>query len=136
MSFFYIKDVFEYKEYKLKEGEFDEMKYLWYEENNIYGFFYGLGILIMGIGILMFLGIFFLKIGLVGVGLVIVMILGILFFFVIMFEVWVFDLGSGEQGFFLLMGVGCLVIKDIVILVGVVVVFLDSVGRVLNQLKK
>ena len=58
MSFFYTKDAPEYKEYKLKEGELDETKHLWHEENNTYGFSHGLGILIMGIGILTFLGIF------------------------------------------------------------------------------
>ena len=54
MSFFYTKDAPEYKEYKLKEGELDETKHLWHEENNTYGFSHGLGILIMGIGILTF----------------------------------------------------------------------------------
>lgn len=49
MSFFYTKDAPEYKEYKLKEGELDETKHLWHEENNTYGFSHGLGILIMGI---------------------------------------------------------------------------------------
>ena len=37
MSFFYTKDAPEYKEYKLKEGEFDEAKHQWHEENNTYG---------------------------------------------------------------------------------------------------
>ena len=80
MSFFYTKDAPEYKEYKLKEGELDETKHLWHEENNTYGFSHGLGILIMGIGILTFLGIFSPKTGLVGAGLAIVMTLGTLSF--------------------------------------------------------
>ena len=128
MSFFYTKDAPEYKEYKLKEGELDETKHLWHEENNTYGFSHGLGILIMGIGILTFLGIFSPKTGLVGAGLAIVMTLGTLSFLVTTPEVWVPDLGSGEQGFPLLTGAGRLVIKDIVLS--------DSAGRVLNQLKK
>ena len=68
MSFFYTKSAPEYKEYKLKEGEFDEAKHQWHEENNTYGFSHGLGILIMTIGILTFLGIFSPKIGLIGAG--------------------------------------------------------------------
>ena len=32
MSFFYTKSAPEYKEYKLKEGEFDEAKHQWHEE--------------------------------------------------------------------------------------------------------
>ena len=132
MSFFYTKDAPEYKEYKLKEGEFDEAKHQWHEENNTHG----LGILIMGIGILTFLGIFSPKIGLVGAGLAIVMTLGTLSFLVTTPEVWVPDLGSGEQGFPLLTGAGRLVIKDTAILAGAVVVLSDSARRVLNQLKK
>lgn len=66
MSFFYTKNAPEYKEYKLKEGEFNEVKHQWHVENNTYGFSQGLGILIMTIGILTFLGIFSPKIGLAG----------------------------------------------------------------------
>lgn len=58
MSFFYTKSAPEYKEYKLKEGEFDEAKHQWHEENNTYGFSHGLGILIMTIGISYLLGYF------------------------------------------------------------------------------
>ena len=76
------------------------------------------------------------KTGLVGAGLAIVMTLGTLSFLVTTPEVWVPDLGSGEQGFPLLTGAGRLVIKDIAILAGAVVVLSDSAGRVLNQLKK
>ena len=63
----------EYKEYTLKEGEFNEAKHKWHVENNTYGFSHGLVILIMTIGILTFLGIFSLKIGLAGAALAIVM---------------------------------------------------------------
>lgn len=70
-----------------------------------------------------------------GAGLAIVMTLGTLSFLVTTPEVWVPDLGSGEQGFPLLTGAGRLVIKDIAILAGAVVVLSDSAGRVLNQLK-
>lgn len=63
MSFFYDKPAPEYKEYKLKEGEFDEAKHRWHVENNTYGFSRGLGILIMQLDYITFLGIFFPKIG-------------------------------------------------------------------------
>ena len=33
MSFFYTKDAPEYKDYKLKEGEFDKVKHEWHEAN-------------------------------------------------------------------------------------------------------
>ena len=34
MSFFYEKEAPEYKDYKLKEGEFDKVKHEWNQENN------------------------------------------------------------------------------------------------------
>ena len=136
MSFFYDKPAPEYKEYKLKEGEFDEAKHRWHVENNTYGFSRGLGILIMAIGILTFLGIFFPKIGLAGAALAVIMTVGTLSFLVTTPEVWVPDLGSGEHGFPLLTGAGRLVIKDTAILAGAIVVLADSAKRVLNQLEK
>ena len=73
MSFFYTKDAPEYKDYKLKEGEFDKVKHEWHEANNTYTFSHGLGIAIMTFGILTLLGIWFPKVGCVGTGLVILM---------------------------------------------------------------
>ena len=106
MSFFYTKSAPEYKDYKLKEGEFNEAKHKWHVENNTYGFSRGLGILIMAIGFLTFLGIFSSKVGLVGALLAIIMTLGTLSFLVTTPEVWVPNLGSGEHGFPLLTGAG------------------------------
>ena len=116
MSFFYTKKAPEYKDYKLKEGEFDKVKHEWHEENNTYTFSHGLGIAIMSFGILTLLGIWFPKIGFVGTGLVIIMTIGTLSFLVTTPEVWVPDLGSGEHGCPLLTGAGRLVIKDVCIL--------------------
>ena len=133
MSFFYNKPAPEYKEYKLKEGEFNESKHKWHEENNTYGFSRGLGILIMSIGILTFLGIFFPKIGLIGASLAIIMTIGTLSFLVTTPEVWVPNLGSGEYGFPLLSGAGRLVIKDTAIIAGALVVLSDSAKRILQM---
>ncbi len=136
MSFFYSNDAPEYKEYKLKEGEFVEEKYQWHMENNTYTFSYGLGILIMSIGVLTFLGIFWPKVGFIGATLAIIMTMGTLSFLITTPEVWVPNLGSGEYGFPLLSGAGRLVIKDTAILAGAVVVLADSAKSILNQLKK
>lgn len=133
MSFFYSNKAPEYKEYKLKEGEFDQKKYEWHKENNTYLFSYGLGTLIVTIGILTFLGMFWPKVGLVGTSLAIVMTLGTLSFLITTPEVWVPDLGSGENGFPLLTGAGRLVIKDTAILAGTVVVLADCAQRILMQ---
>lgn len=136
MNFFYNRPAPEYKAYKLKEGEFDKVKQEWHKENNTYGFSKGLGILIMSIGIMVFLGIFFPKVGLIGALLAIVMTLGTLSFLVTTPEVWVPNLGSGEYGFPLLSGAGRLVIKDTAILAGAIVILADSAQRILITLKK
>lgn len=136
MSFFYTRHAPEYREYKLREGEYDIAKYEWHVRNNTYGFSRGLGILIMGIGILTFLGVFFPRIGLAGAILAIIMTLGTLSFLATTPEVWVPDLGGGEHGFPLLTGAGRLVIKDVAILAGAVVVMADSAQSILEQLNK
>ena len=135
MSFFYAKDP-EYKEHKNPEGAFVPENRAWHEANNTYTFSYGLGALIMSIGILVFLGIFFPKVALIGDTLAIIMTLGTLSFLVTTPEVWVPNLGGEEFGFPLLSGAGRLVIKDIIILAGAVVLLSDSSQRVLKTLKK
>lgn len=134
MSFFYNKPAPEYKEYKLKEGEFNQTKNEWHKENNTYGFSRGLGILIMTIGVLTFLGIFFPKIGATGATLAIIMTIGTLSFLVTTPEVWVPDMGSGEHGFPLLTGAGRLVIKDTAILAGALVALADNAKSILASL--
>lgn len=136
MSFFYTHPAPEYKEYKLKEGEFNANKYEWHKANNTYGFSHGLGILIMSIGILVFLGMFFPKIGLVGEVLCIIMTIGTLSFLVTTPEVWVPDLGSGEHGFPLLTGAGRLVIKDTAILAGALVLLSHTAEKLLKERKE
>lgn len=133
MNFFYTKSAPEYKDYKLKEGEWNEAKQQWHKENNTYGFSHGLGILIMGIGILVFLGWFWPKIGVVGAVLAIIMTIGTLSFLVTTPEVWVPDLGSGEHGFPLLSGAGRLVIKDTAIIAGAIILLSESARRILKK---
>ncbi len=136
MSFFYSKPAPEYTNYRLREGEFNQVKHEWHKENRTYAFSYGLGVLIMTIGILTFLGIFFPKVGLVGASLVIIMTIGTLSFLITTPETWVPNLGSGEFGFPLLSGAGRLVIKDTAIIAGAVIALSDSAKRVLAQMNK
>lgn len=133
MSFFYTKKAPEYKQYKLKEGELDAKKQAWHEENNTYGFSRMLGVLIMSIGILTFLGFFSTRIGMVGELLVIIMTIGTLSFLVTTPECWVPDLGSGEHGFPLLTGAGRLVIKDVSIISGGVILLSHSARKLLDK---
>lgn len=106
----------------------------WHTANNTYGFSRGLGVLIMGIGVLAFLGMFFPKAGLVGAILAILMTVGTLSFLATTPEAWVPDLGA-EHGFPLLSGAGRLVVKDIAILAGAVILLSESARRLLNEQK-
>lgn len=133
MSFFYTQKAPDYKQFKLKEGEFDQAKHEWHVKNNTYGFSKALGALIVSIGILTFLGIFFPRVGIVGAGLVVIMTIGTLSFLVTTPECWVPDLGSGEHGFPLLTGAGRLVIKDVAIIAGALVVISDCAQRILQK---
>ncbi len=135
MSFFYNEKAPEYKQFKLREGEFDAEKHAWHRKNNTYGFSHGLGVLIVSIGILTFLGFFSTRVGMLGELLVIVMTVGTLSFLVTTPEVWVPDLGSGESGFPLLSGAGRLVIKDTAIIAGAVVLLSDSARKLLTRSK-
>jgi reactive chlorine resistance protein C len=132
MSFFYNEKAPEYKDFKLKEGEANTIKNEWHERNNTYGFSKGLGILIMSIGILTFLGFFSTRVGMVGELLVIIMTVGTLSFLVTTPECWVPDLGSGEHGFPLLTGAGRLVIKDVAIISGGVILLSRSARKLLK----
>lgn len=136
MSFFYAKEAPEYKEYKNKEGELVLKNRQWHESNRTYVFSYGLGCLIMTIGVLVFLGMFSPKIGIFGEVLCIIMTIGTLSFLVTTPECWVPDLGSGEHGFPLLSGAGRLVIKDTVILAGAVTLLSDTAGKLLKEFSK
>ncbi|MDD3585610.1 MAG: DUF417 family protein [Thermoguttaceae bacterium] len=135
MSFFYAKKAPEYKEYKLKEGEVAPAKQAWHESNRTYTFSRGLGILIMSIGILTFLGFFSTRVGMIGELLVIIMTIGTLSFLVTTPECWVPDLGGPEHGFPLLSGAGRLVIKDCALISGALVLLSRSAQKVLERKK-
>ncbi len=136
MSFFYAKEAPEYKEYKLKEGEVAPTKQAWHESNRTYTFSHGLGILIMSIGILTFLGFFWTRVGMIGELLVIIMTIGTLSFLVTTPECWVPDLGGPEHGFPLLSGAGRLVIKDCAIISGALVLLSRSAQKILEYRKR
>lgn len=133
MSFFYAYDAPEYKQHMNAEGVFKAENREWHKQNNTYIFSYGLGALIVTIGILVFLGVFSPKIGLVGELLAIIMTLGTLSFLVTTPESWVPNLGDTDFGFPFLSGRGRLVIKDIAILAGAVILLADSAKQLLRK---
>lgn len=137
MSFFYAKEAPEYMNYKNPEGKTVQKNIDWHKENNTYVFSYGLGTLIVIIGILTLLGIWYAKIGLIGGLLTFGMSIVTLSFLVTTPEVYVPNLGGDFQtpqhGFPYLSGAGRLVLKDIIMLAAGLVCASDSAKTILNK---
>lgn len=139
MSFFYKKDAPEYKEFKNPEGKTVQKNIDWHKENRTYIFSYGLGTVIIIIGILTLLGIWYNKIGVIGALLTFGMSLVTLSFLITTPEVYVPNLGGDfptpQYGFPYLSGAGRLVIKDVIMLAAGLVCASDSAKRILLRNK-
>ena len=120
MSFFYANDAPEYKAHKNPEGKTVQNNIDWHKENRTYIFAYGLGTVIVTIGLLTLLGIWFTKLGLIGGILTFGMSLVTLTFLITTPEVYVPNLGGDfptpQFGFPYLSGAGRLVLKDVIMM--------------------
>lgn len=139
MSFFYTKDAPEYKDYKNPEGKTVQRNIDWHTENGTYIFAYGLGTVIVIIGLLTFLGIWYPKIGVFGGLLTFGMSLVTLSFLITTPEVYVPNLGGDfptpEFGFPYLSGAGRLVLKDVIMMAAGLICASDSARRLLAESK-
>jgi len=135
MNFFYHYDAPDYKTHMNKEGEYKPENIAWHTENNTYGFSYGLGALIVGIGILIALYPVAPGVSAVGSFLAFGMSFVTLSFLITTPETWVPDLGDAEHGFPYLSGAGRLVIKD-AIMMGAALVTMSQAARRYLELKK
>src|SRR5687768_6429927 len=113
MNFLYAYEAPEYKRYMNKEGEYKAENIQWHRDNNTYAFSYGLGAVIVLIGLLIALYPWFPGASALGSLLAFLMSLVTLSFLVTTPETWVPDLGDSEHGFPYLSGAGRLVIKDV-----------------------
>ncbi|QHT71711.1 DUF417 domain-containing protein [Rhodocytophaga rosea] len=116
MNFFYKYDAPEYKKHMNKEGEFKSENIAWHKENNTYAFSYGLGAVIVLIGLMIACYPVWPGISAVGSFLAFVMSLVTLTFLITTPETWVPDLGDTEHGFPYLSAAGRLVVKDVIML--------------------
>lgn len=120
MNFFYTKNAPEYTLYKNPEGKTVQKNIDWHEENGTYLFSYGLGAVIILIGLATVLGIFYPMVGMWGGILTFVMSLVTLSFLITTPEVYVPDLGGDfptpHHGFPYLSGAGRLVLKDVIMM--------------------
>lgn len=127
------KTVQEYTLYKNPEGKTVQKNIDWHKQNGTYVFSYGLGAVIILIGIAVLLGIWFPKIGFWGGLLTVGMSLVTLSFLITTPEVYVPALGGDfatpQYGFPYLSGAGRLVLKDIIMLAGGLLIASDAAKR-------
>ncbi len=129
MNFFYKYSAPEYKKHMNKEGEYKPENIAWHKENNTYLFSYGLGAVIVLIGLLIALYPVFPGISAIGSFLCFGMSLVTLSFLITTPETWVPALGDTNHGFPYLSGAGRLVIKD-AIMMGASVVTMAQAAKV------
>lgn len=139
MSFFYGKEAPEYQEHKNPEGKTVQKNIDWHKENRTYIFAYGLGTVIVIIGLLTFLGIWYARIGLIGGLLTFGMSIVTLSFLITTPEVYVPNLGGDfptpQFGFPYLSGAGRLVIKDVIMMAGGLICASDCATQLTGQRK-
>ena len=139
MSFFYAKDAPEYKAHKNPEGKTVQNNIDWHKENRTYIFAYGLGTVIVTIGLLTLLGIWFTKLGLIGGILTFGMSLVTLTFLITTPEVYVPNLGGDfatpQFGFPYLSGAGRLVLKDVIMMAAGLMCASDCAKQILIKNK-
>ncbi len=126
MRFFYRQPGGAYRGHMNREGEVNSANREWHEQNRTYSFAYGLGAVIVGLGVMIALNPWLPQISAVGSILVFLMSLTTLSFLITTPECWVPALGSSEHGFPLLSGAGRLVIKDTIMMGAALVTSADS----------
>lgn len=126
MGFFYKYPAPEYKKHMNGEGQLVPANREWHEENRTYSFSYGLGAVIVGLGLLLCFHPWKPQVAAVGSFLIVIMSLVTLSFFVTTPEMWVPPLGDMQHGFPYLSGRGRLVIKDAIMMGAALVTMADS----------
>lgn len=130
----------QYTLYKNPEGKMVAKNIEWHKENGTYIFSYGLGAVIITIGVLVLLGIWYPKTGLWGGLLTFGMSIVTLSFLITTPEVYVPNLGgdmpSPNYGFPYLSGAGRLVIKDIIMMAGGLLIASDCAKKVIGHPSK
>ncbi|RYY25284.1 MAG: DUF417 domain-containing protein [Chitinophagaceae bacterium] len=133
MNFFLKYDAPIYKKYMNKEGEYKPENIAWHTENNTYLFSYGLGALIILIGLLVALYPVSPALSAIGSFMVFIMSLVTLSFLITTPETWVPNLGDKEYGFPYLSAAGRLVIKDVIMMGAAVATMAQAARNHLNQ---
>lgn len=148
MSFFYHNTdkmaanedgdlVAEYRLHRNPEGKVVTQNIEWHRQNGTYAFAYGLGSVILVIGLCVLLGIWLPKVGVAGGLLTIVMSIVTLTFLITTPEVYVANLGGDlptpRFGFPYLSGAGRLVLKDIIMMAAGLTIAADSARSLVGK---
>lgn len=133
-SFMYLHPAPEYRKHMNKEGEVKPANQEWQRSNHTYAVSYGLGIVIVTLGLLIALYPVLPQASALGSGLLVLMSLTTLSFLVTTPEAWVPALGDAHHGFPYLSGVGRLIIKDSIMLGAAVLTMADSARSYLRRL--
>ena len=133
MSFFYHHRAPEYREQN-PAGGLNIANHEWNETNGTYAFSYGLGCVIVGLGLLIALHPLRPQVAAVGSFLVVLMALTTLSFLVTTPEAWVRGPGDTIHGFPFLALPGLLVVKDCIMLGAAVLTMADSAKVYLRRI--
>jgi uncharacterized membrane protein YkgB len=131
MSFFYHYPAPEYRE-KNSAGELNLASHAWNERNGTYVFSYGLGFVIVSLGLLIAMDPLLPQVAAIGSFLLILMALTTLSFLLTTPEAWV-SVPGYASGFPYLALPGLLVVKDSIMLGAAVLTMADSARRYLNS---
>jgi uncharacterized membrane protein YkgB len=132
-GFLYRHPAPEYRKYINKEGEVVPAHRQWQESNETYPVSYGLGVVIVTLGLLIALHPFLPQVSAVGSLLLVGMCFVTLSFLITTPEAWVPALGDVHHGFPYLSGVGRLVVKDCIMLGAALVTMSDSATAYLKR---
>jgi len=135
MNFFYHRPAPEYRE-QSPAGGLNIASHEWNETNGTYVFSYGLGCVIVGLGILIALHPLFPQVAAVGSFLVILMACTTLSFLVTTPEAWVSGPGNSAHGFPFLALPGLLVVKDSIMFGAAILTMADSAKTYLKRIGK
>ena len=133
MNFFLKYDAPEYKKYMNREGEYKPENIAWHKENHTYLFSYGLGAVIVLIGLMIAAYPIWPGISAAGSFLAFIMSLVTLSFLITTPETWVPDLGDENVGFPYLSAAGRLVIKDVIMMGAAVVTMAQAARKYLSK---
>jgi uncharacterized membrane protein YkgB len=133
LSFLYHDPASEYRRHINKEGELVPENQQWNKSNRTYPVSYGLGVIIVSLGIMIALYPIWPQVSALGSFLLIIMSLITLSFLVTTPEAWVPALGDPHHGFPYLSGGGRLVVKDCIMLGAAIVTMADAANAYMRR---